>query len=364
MQVSHIKDVGASSLLGKLSWFESNGFTTVIILAAVSEYHKFEATAHRFKDMNIQIAGGFFPYISHQDKLHESGALLIGICKPVEIAVISAAAPKNVTPKLEITPRSALVLMDALSPDSEQHINILNSILDPDLPIIGMGAGSMDFVHRPILLTNEGFLKEGSILIAMERGLSQSTNHGYEVLAGPFLTTKTEGKTTYELNYEAAYDVYLNSITGSKGALDIGEGFYDWAKAYPLGLENYDGSFIIRDAIQSDGASFTCVGSIPQNSIIYVMQSNAETLVASTKAAALKVTQEMNDKGLARPEFILSIGCISRQLFLGDDYYKELRATNTISAKQHAGVLSLGEISNYNASNAALLNKTLVMGIF
>ena len=222
----------------------------------------------------------------------------------------------------------------------------------------------MDFIHRPILLTNEGFLKEGSLLIAMERELSQSTNHGYEVLAGPFLTTKTEGKTTYELNYEAAYDIYINSITGAEGPQVIGDDFYDWAKAYPLGIENYDGSFIIRDTIQTDGAGFTCVGSIPQNSIIYVMRSDEQTLLASTKAAALKVTQGRNDKGLTNPELILSIGCISRQLYLGDNYEKELRITNTIPAKQYAGVLSLGEISNYNASNAALLNKTLVMGVY
>lgn len=93
----------------------------------------------------------------------------------------------------------------------------------------------MDFIHRPILLTNERFLKEGSLLIAMERELSQSTNHGYEVLAGPFLTTKTEGKTTCELNYEAAYDVYINSIIGAEGPQDIGDDFYEDLDRFVLG---------------------------------------------------------------------------------------------------------------------------------
>lgn len=64
MQVYHIKDVGASVLFDKLAGYEKSGITSVIILAAVSEYIKFEAFEHRFKDLDIKIAGGFFPYIS------------------------------------------------------------------------------------------------------------------------------------------------------------------------------------------------------------------------------------------------------------------------------------------------------------
>ena len=62
------------------------------------------------------------------------------------------------------------------------------------------------------------------------------------------------------------------------------------------------------------------------------------------------------------------IDCISRVLFLGDDFSKELEAVQNeikISGEEFvfSGALTLGEISSYGENRLEFFNKTIVMGM-
>ena len=67
--------------------------------------------------------------------------------------------------------------------------------------------------------------------------------------------------------------------------------------------------------------------------------------------------------------YALMIDCISRYLFLEDDFKSELQGVNRAIKKKYPdldlyGVLSLGEISAYGNGFIELFNKTTVVSLF
>ncbi len=63
------------------------------------------------------------------------------------------------------------------------------------------------------------------------------------------------------------------------------------------------------------------------------------------------------------------VDCISRVLFLGNDFTKELSQVAKIVRGKHEdveifGVLSLGEISSYDKGYLEFFNKTIVVSLF
>jgi len=361
--IKFVENITESSLIDCLEWYKTNKYTSIILLAGYESYIDIEGCLPVFKQSDLQIAGGMFPVITFGKNQYTKGAILIGFRGVVTISLLSVETEEITFCSSHSTSLSAIVFLDALSKYSEKHIDVLNRVLDPNIPVIGMGSGALDFIHRPVLFTNSGFTIDHSLLITTQVPIHQNTVHGYEAIAGPFLATKTAGTVTHELNYQTAFDVYLKSVEDiSLYSIGI-DNFYEWAKSFPLGIENADGSFIIRDAITTDGESFTCVGSIPQSSVIYIMRGEVENLINESQKTAKTMYQEFVRENQKSPKYVFSIDCISRKLFLEDDFQRELLAINTIQSKEHFGVLSLGEISNFKASNATLLNKTLVLGL-
>ncbi len=362
--VSLIKKVNPSEVLTKLRWYEENRYKSLLILVASAEYEKFKDLIAAFSEFNLAIAGGFFPSLSYEDKLYDEGALIIGIGATTRILPIDTDSVKAVPINTHTNELSAIVFLNALSKDADEHINVINNILDPNLPIIGMGVGALDFIHRPAIFTNDGLVTNSSLLVILDTKVIQTTTHGYEAIAGPFLVTQTEGSVTYELNYQPAFEVYSNSLVEFCDEKLSQDNFFDLTKVYPLGIENSDGSFIIKNPITTDGNGFTSVGSIPQNSVVYIMKGEESKMLKTSKDAALEICEISEAENKQTANIVFSIGCISRKLFLDENYEQELRVVSTIPATVHAGVLSMGEVSNYNASNATFLNNTLVLGLF
>ena len=364
INVSLITQINPSELLKKLNWYEDRGYKSVLILVANAEYEKFRDLMPAFNKLNLTIAGGFFPSLCYEDKLYDEGALLIGIGATTRILPIDTDPVKTAPINTQTNEFSAIVFLNALSTDADEHINAINNILDPNLPVIGMGVGALDFIHRPAIFTNDGLVTNSSLLVILDTKVIQTTTHGYEAIAGPFLVTQTEGNVTYELNYQPAFEVYSNSLVEFCDEKLSQDNFFDLTKVYPLGIENSDGSFIIKNPITTDGNGFTSVGSIPQNSVVYIMKGEESKMLKTSKDAALEICEISEAENEQTANIVFSIGCISRKLFLDKNYEQELRVVSTIPAAVHAGVLSMGEVSNYNASNATFLNNTLVLGLF
>ena len=93
---------------------------------------------------------------------------------------------------------------------------------------------------------------------------------------------------------------------------------------------------------------------------MHVLHGEAESLLA---AAATTVEKAKASFGSARPELAVRmfIDCISRVLFIGDDFVHELEAVDR--GEPLFGALTLGEIANSGHEYLEFFNKTSVMAV-
>lgn len=155
--------------------------------------------------------------------------------------------------------------------------------------------------------------------------------------------------------------MYQEIVEDDSGAKLICENFYALAMRYPFGLYKEGAEDIVRDPIMTnEKGELICVGEVPENSLLNILKGEPDSLVQAAGLAA----KEAGDKEICDN---LIVDCISRALFLGDDFGRELAAVkeNLVTAGEQgipAGMLTLGEISSYGETTLEFFNKTIVVG--
>ena len=190
-------------------------------------------------------------------------------------------------------------------------------------------------------------------LVPFLGGFDIRVEHGWQPVAGPFVVSRAKANRVMSLDFRPAGRQYLDLVARTSGQVFGGDDFFSYAKAYPLGMVRPDNTFVIRDPIAIDGDSLICVGEVPDNSIVYLMHGQAQTLLDAAQVASA---------GLERASWVLAADCISRALFLGEGFALELAAIQRgCGAKPVFGMLTLGEIANRGDASLEFLNKTLVL---
>lgn len=208
-------------------------------------------------------------------------------------------------------------------------------------------------------MTNSGLYQNAAIGCLLDQRVRLGIRHGWKRLAGPFIVTGTEGNELRKLNWQPAMEVYREVVEADAGIKLEQANFFEHAKGYPFGMIREQEEDIVRDpiAVKDDG-TLVCVGEVPENSVVYILKGENEQLVE----AARQAYEDCQGKGAGINESpLLVVDCISRTLFLEDDFYRELnelQQTNTIPT----GVLSLGEIASFGAGALEFFNKTIVLG--
>ena len=101
-----------------------------------------------------------------------------------------------------------------------------------------------------------------------------------------------------------------------------------------------------------------CVGEVPQNVFVHILKGKPENLIEASREALDTAMSVINyDRKLT-----FFIDCISRVLFLEDDFQKEIN-TVASSGSLLAGALTLGEIANSGSEFLEFFNKTAVVAI-
>ena len=322
----------------------------------------------------ILIVGGIFPGLISNGSLKETGVLVQSLPlaeAPVLIENISTdfelpeSLGKN-TNTSDLHDFTAFVFVDGLSAGISRLTSLLQDRLGDKVNYIGGGAGSASLVQKPCLFTNEGFVADAALVFVSSLSSCLGVRHGWERIAGPFIATKTIGNTILELNWENAFDVYREHVEkASESEFDL-DSFSSQAKSFPFGLYREGQEDIIRDPIKmNEDGHLICVGEVDENSILYLMHGDEETLLRSAELATRDCCRQIQqDKGF-KLGFIAE--CISRAQFLEEAFEKELEII-TSSFKSYdelktVGILTLGEISTYGRGYLEFLNKTLVTSI-
>jgi hypothetical protein len=322
----------------------------------------------------IDFIGGIFPGIIHGDKRYEEGAVMMTmpvLKKPflikgldteaIELPDFGALLTEDIS-----TQYTAMILVDGLTSNIALFLAEMFNQLGNSVHYFGGGGGSLSLQQEPCLFCPEGFFQDAAIVSFVKLESNLGVRHGWEEIKGPMVATRTEKNIIFELNWENAFDVYRETVEADSGKKLTAENFFDIAKGYPFGIMKEGEEHIVRDPIAvNEKGELICVGEVPENAALSIMKGNRDSLI---RAAAQAVDDCVGDekRGL---RLSLIADCISRVIFLEDDFSKELEAVNNRIQSVHEkqtplGMLTLGEISSYGEGFLEFFNKTIVVGTF
>lgn len=362
----YLEDPAADALAAELYRLQHDGKKTVLILAcAANNYSAVELTP-LLQSLDMTVFGGVFPSVILGAQLYESGTLLISYDSEIPTTVfseISCVDDASIAEKLNPQEQSSLiVLADALCGGMETFIDGLYHHLGTGLQVIGGGAGSIDFVQRPCIFSNQGFIEDAAIVAFLPETLDTSAGHGWEILDGPFVVTESDGHNIISINYQPAFDLYNEAIHRLSGRDLTQEDFFEVAMNYPFGISELSGELVVRDPIVTQDGKITCVGNVPQNATVYILQGDPDKLIN----AALDTSKILLQKKEHEDDTVLLFDCVSRQIYLGDRVKEELSGIEAqlLSDNHLVGAFTLGEIANRQGGPVQLMNKSLVLGTF
>lgn len=264
----------------------------------------------------------------------------------------------------EETQLTALVWIDGLTSQISNFLAEMYNNLGNSVRYLGGGAGSLSLKQKPCIFTREGCFQDAAVILFSPLESQLGVQHGWQRLKGPFPATQTHDNTITELNWRNAFEVYKEVVEADSQQQITSENFFDIAKGYPFGIFKEGQEDIVRDPIVvNDANELVCVGEVPENALLYILKGDKHSLVASARQAATEAQQGVHDK---LHDFLV-VDCISRVLFLGDQFSEELSALREKfcaieTALSVEGILTLGEISSYGEGFLEFFNKTIVVG--
>ncbi|MCS7241796.1 diguanylate cyclase [Candidatus Caldatribacterium sp.] len=225
----------------------------------------------------------------------------------------------------------------------------LYNVLGPRFLYLGGGTGQFRFTERGCV--------QGPVVVGVFGGVvfSSSVAHGWSPSRELLVVTKTRGREVVAIDGISPLAAYRERV----GDFPQDE-LPRIGTLYPLGFPNVYGEFLIRDPayFAPDGAMGFVGASVPQGAVGYLMKGEKEKLLA----AAREVGEEVG-AAVRNPLFALIFDCVSRFLFLGEDFKRELAVVQeSVGDVPLCGFLSAGEIHPYGKA-PLFRNKTIVVAV-
>lgn len=322
------------------------------------------------EELNVEeiiFFGGIFPSVIFGKDKFDTGVVLSKIKisdKPILVKNLSAGSFKLPEfTEIENNTNTALVLVDGLTSNISSFLSELFNCCGNSVHYFGGGAGSLSLKQSPCLFTNEGLFQDCAIISFLPLKSKLGVKHGWKKIKGPLVATKTEKNIIIELNWENAFDVYKKTIEEDSNQKINSSNFFDIAKGYPFGMYKEGLEDIVRDPIAvNDAGELICVGEVLENTVLNILRGDKESLINAAGSAAEQCEIETNENITNS----IIMDCISRVLFLEDDFHIELMRVESKLPSEiiPVGVLTLGEISSYGEGYLEFFNKTTVVGVF
>ena len=362
----YIDSTKVSNIIDKIKTTDPN--STVLLFIAETDKHKIPELIRELNKADIKFLGGIFPKLIYENEVKEQGVVVNFIKNEVSLFRVENLKEKNYEiPTLNLSRETnycTFTLVDGLTGNISHYLSELYRSFGNYCTYLGGGSGSLSLEQQPCVFDNDGFYMNAAVTIVFKANVSIGVKHGWEKIEGPIIATKTDKNVIKELNWRKAFDIYKEAVEQDAKTEIRADNFFDIAKAYPFGMIKENSESIVRDPIATnDKGELICVGEVMENTVVDILKGNNDNLIASaTQAAqlALKDAHEVNN--------VLIVDCISRVLFLEENFSKELNNVsstikNEFSNVAISGALTLGEISSYNGY-LEFLNKTLVVGLF
>lgn len=341
----------------------------LVVLSCDANGYVPETLDPELKKIGKPMLGGIFPGILHEARQHERGSIVVGLPFVLDVCVSSRLDEDGLQrdaiwediAAIDLPGSGcAIVFLDALGGNIEMAIAGLYDELGMDIRCIGGGAGSLSFVPKPCVMSNQGLLQSVGIVGVGSVPIGVGVTHGWQPIADSVQVTESDANRLQSLNWVPAMEWY-REVVRSVGGVDLDSGnFFDIAKSYPLGILSLGGELVVRDLLNHDGQTLVAVSGIPVNAMVRVLHGDVDSLLASAGRC-----QELSQKNLgdSMPMGGLVMDCISRALFLGDQLDQELGRLWSAEFPV-VGALTIGEITADGQRALEFHNKTTALGCF
>ncbi|NPD48137.1 MULTISPECIES: FIST signal transduction protein [unclassified Lentimicrobium] len=342
------------------------GINSILILSCEDNNYTPENMDKILTSIKKPVFGGIFPQLIHGKKTMTEGSLIIGMnhkAKTLAVNVPEADTDReSELLKFEdqlSDSKTMFVFTDGFTSGISSFIDDVFSVFGLELNYVGGGAGSLKKLSSsPCLFSNKGLLQNKAMLIASDINSGIGVNHGWNSISQSFQITESEGNVIKTIDWKPAFEVYKKITEEHSGQKFKQDNFFDIAKAYPFGINKLNNEMIVRDPIaKTENNEIVCVGEVPENSMVNILNGDNESLI---NAARQSHEEAMNTfSGRADKKSLFVMDCISRVLFLGDEFQKELMTMSSDDSPLF-GALSIGEIANTGKSFLEFYNKTII----
>lgn len=342
---------------------------SLLILACDGNSFSPEMIDADLKKADKPIFGGIFPEIIYKKEKLEKGIIIAGLSKKSEVYIIPNLSDMQVDyekiidekiPDLGKT-KTMFVLVDGFAHRISALIDGLFNIFGLEVNYIGGGAGSLSMRQKPCLFTNEGLVQDSAILALTDIESGVGVSHGWNEISGPYKVTEADRNIIKTLDWKPAFQVYREVVEKHLNQVFSADNFFDIAKGYPFGISKLGTEKIVRDPFSvGENNSLICVGEVPEESYVHILNGNISSLVnAAKKALSLSKDAFKLKRG---HNTTLFMDCISRVLFLEDKFGQEIEAVYDEQIPL-IGALTIGEIANSGKDYLEFYNKTAVVGV-
>lgn len=361
------KPSGLESWRSFLNDLQVEGTCGILLMVAENTLFDYEMLRPLFKDFDVLVFGGIFPGVIFEDVHYTEGVVGCSIEQPILLDVVKSLDDFSGFPCETVASNdSVLILVDGRTGNISAFLNNIFETSGSRRGFIGGGAGSLYNQHKHVLFSQEECIDQGAIIVRAKSSIGVGVSHGWQPMYGPLVVNSAKGNEIKEINWQKAFPYYQQILLEKEKVLVEKANFFDIAKSYPFGMVKMDGSIIVRDAIQAEEeGSMILIGEIPQNSIIVLLHGDKSQLIGAAGDAVKQAFQRYRELTGKRGGHTLLVDCISRVLFLGEDFKKELKVV-----REHIpdniplfGFLSFGEIASNGDRYLEFYNKTTVVGV-
>lgn len=364
----YVDSVGTVTTLREvLEEASSNGSRALMVLACDENGYVPKAVDPLFQALKVPVFGGVFPAVINGNEKMRQGNIVVAFDRGIDVHWVPdlSASGADYEELLDEAAsadgeiKTLMVFVDGMSRRISEFVDSLYTVFGLEMNYVGGGAGSLSFTMQPSLITNDGLKQDCAVVATMEAESGVGVTHGWTTVAGPFKVTESDRNVIKSLNWKPAFEVYREAVEAHSSKRFGSMPFFNIAKAYPFGIAKMGSERVVRDPLALDGEQgLVCVGEVPEGVYVDILHGDAFGLVAAAGQAQERALDDFPDAANAGLGLVMD--CISRVLFLEDDFSKELDMINRAPVPL-VGACTLGEIANSGKDYLEFYNKTSVV---
>lgn len=342
----------------------------LLVLLPEAEMAVIPLLQERCRAGGVALAGAVFPSLLVHDQQEYRGAIMVSVVGAPPPCLIPAAdvdtAARKVCDYVDTTLHgddtgTLLCIFDAMVPNIGSHLDAWYLGLANRVRYAGINAGNERFTPAPCLFDTDTLVGDSVLVQLLPHHPGAAVQHGFVNPDDLISATSADANRIVQIDWQPALEVYSRLIRERYGIVVDRDNFYTHAIQFPFGIVRADGEMLIRIPVAlADDGSIACVGEIPPNSILALLDARNDLAPVPALLA--------DDLAERAPERhggdLLVFYCAGRRLYMGEHMEEELaEIARRTSAPQVLGALSLGEIGGARSGGYPLFHNAAVVGL-